>query len=80
MSIPVYLTLVLAVFGRSSLSPLSLAALLSFIFPLKIMRIIMTENPDRKKMLRARQYAGFLHLTICMTIIVTSILTGTTGL
>jgi len=75
LTILIYLTLVLAVFGRSSLNPLSLTALLSICFALKIISISMNEYSNNKKMLKARKYAFLIHLTICIIIIVSSLST-----
>ena len=80
LTILIYLTLVLAVFGRSSLNPLSLTALLSICFALKIIGISMNEYLNNKKMLKARKYAFLIHLTICIIIIVSSLLTEYTKL
>ena len=80
LTILIYLILVLAVFGRSSLNPLSLTALLSICFALKIISISMNEYSNNKKMLKARKYAFLIHLTICIIIIVSSLSTEFTKL
>ena len=80
LTILIYLTLVLAVFGRSSLNPISLTALISIGFALKIINISMNEYLNIENMLKARKYAFLIHLTICIIIIVSSLSTGYTQL
>ncbi|MBN1213059.1 MAG: UbiA family prenyltransferase, partial [candidate division Zixibacteria bacterium] len=80
LTVLIYLSLVLAVFGRSSLNPLSLTALLSIGFALKIISLSMKELSIIKNMLKARKYAFLIHLTLCIIIIVSSLLTEFTGL
>jgi 1,4-dihydroxy-2-naphthoate octaprenyltransferase len=73
LTILLYVTLVLAVFARSSLNPLSLIALLSFGLALKIVTISWNEYANVKKMLKVRRYAFIIHLAICIIIIVSSL-------
>lgn len=75
LTILIYFTLVLAVFGRSSLNPISLSALLSMGFALKIISISMNEYSNIKKLLKASKYAFLIHFTICIIIIVSSLST-----
>lgn len=73
LTIFLYATLVLAVFGRSSLNPLSLIALLSFGLALKIVTVSWNEYANVTKMLKVRGYAFIIHLAICIIIIVSSL-------
>ncbi len=73
LTIFLYATLVLAVFARSSLNPLSLTALLSFGPALKIVTVSWNEYANVTKMLKVRGYAFIIHLAICIIIIVSSL-------
>jgi len=80
LTILIYLTLILAVFGRYSLNPISLTAFISIGFALKIVSISMNEYSNIKRLLKARKYAFLIHLTICIIIILSSLSTGLTKL
>lgn len=69
----IYVSLVLAVFGRSSLNPLSLAALFSLLFALMIIKIIWKDYENIKVLQNAEKYAFLIHLSICIVIILTSL-------
>jgi len=73
LTILLYVTLVLAVFARSSLNPLSLIALLSFGLALKIVTISWNEYANVKKMIKVQSYAIKIHFAICIIIIVSSL-------
>jgi len=73
LTIFLYATLVLAVFARSSLNPLSLIALLSFGLALKIVTVSWNEYANVTKMLKVRGYAFIIYLAICIIIIVSSL-------
>lgn len=73
LTILLYVTLMLAVFTRSSLDPLALIALLSFVLALKIVTVSWNEYANVKKMLKVRRYAFIIHLAICIIIIVSSL-------
>lgn len=73
LTIFLYATLVLAVFARSSLNPLSLIALLSFGLALRIVTVSWNEYANVTKMLKVRGYAFIIHLAICIIIIVSSL-------
>ena len=75
LTISLYVTIVLAVFARSSLNPLSLTALLSFGIALKIITISWNEYTNATRMLKARRYAFIIHLAISIIIIVSSLST-----
>ena len=68
-----YSSLVLAVFGRTSLNPLSLIALFSVIFALMIIKIIWKDSENIGVIENAEKYAYFIHLSICVVIIIASI-------
>lgn len=69
----IYTSLVLAVVGRSSINPLSLIALFSFIFALMIIRIIWKDYENIRALQSAAKYAFFIHLSICVFIILSSV-------
>lgn len=69
----IYTSLVLAVFGRSSINPLSLAALFSIIFASKIINKIWKEYENVMILQNARKNAFLIHLSICIVIITTSL-------
>ncbi len=73
LTILLYSTLVLAVFGRSSLNPLSLTAILSLGIALKIVTISWKEYANVKKMIKVQSYAIKIHFAICIIIIVSSL-------
>ena len=73
LTIFLYATLVLAVFARSSLNPLSLIALLSLGLALKIGTVSWNEYANVTKMLKVRGYAFIIHFAICIIIIVSSL-------
>ena len=70
-----YATLLLAVFVRTSLNPMSLTALLSLGFALKIVIVAWNEHTNVKKMLKVSKYSFLIHLTICNIIILSSLAT-----
>jgi len=69
----VYASLLFAVVGRSSLNPLSLIALFSLNFALIIIRIIWKDYKNIRALQSAAKYAFFIHLSICIFIILSSI-------
>lgn len=69
----IYSSLVLAVFGRSSLNPLSLIALFSIIFALKIIKIIWKDYENIRVLENAEKYAIIIHSSICIAVILASI-------
>jgi len=69
----IYISLALAVFGRSSLNPLSLIALFSIIFALMIIKIIWKGYENLRVLQNARKYAFLIHLSICIVIIAASL-------
>lgn len=69
----IYISLALAVFGRSSLNPLSLIALFSIIFALMIIKIIWKDYENLRVLQNARKYAFLIHLSICIVIIAASL-------
>ena len=69
----IYASLVLAVFGRSSLNPLSLIALFSLIFALMIIKIIWKDYENIRVLQNAEKYAFLIHLSICVVIILASL-------
>ena len=71
--IVIYASLILTVFGRSSLNPLSLTGLFSLIFALIIIRIIWKDYENIKVLQRAKKYAFFIHFSICVFIILSSV-------
>jgi len=71
----IYASLVLAVFGRSSLNPLPLIALLSSVLAIKIITVLWNDYENINKMLKARSYAGIVYLIICLSIITSSLIT-----
>ena len=73
LTILIYASLVLAVFGRSSLNPLSLIALFSIVFALIIINISWKEYENLRKLQDAGKYAFLIHLTICIVIIASSL-------
>lgn len=73
LTLLVYLSLVLAVFGRSSLNPLSLIALFSLIFALMIIKIVWKNYENERELRNARKYAFLIHLSICIVIITASL-------
>lgn len=73
LTILIYVSLVLAVFGRSSLNPLSLIALFSLIFALMIIKIIWKDYENIRVLQNAVKYAFLIHLSICVVIILASL-------
>lgn len=69
----IYASLVLAVKGRSSLNSLSLIALFSIIFAIMIIRIIWKDYENIRALKRAEKYAYYIHLSICIFIIISSV-------
>ncbi len=69
----IYVSLILAVAGRSSLNPLSLIALFSLISALMIIRIIWKDYENVRALKRAEKYAFFIHLSICVFITLSSV-------
>ena len=69
----IYVSLVLAVFGRSSLNPLSLIALFSLIFALMIIKIIWKDYENIDALQNAEKYAFLIHLSICVIVILASL-------
>ena len=70
-----YASLVLAVFTRTSLNPLSLIALLSLGLALKIITVSWNEYTNITKMLNVRRYAFIIHSIICAIIVLSSLTT-----
>lgn len=68
----IYVSLVLAVFGRSSLNPISLTALFSIIFAGLIIKKIWTDYKSIKVLKKVEKYAFLIHLSICIAIILAS--------
>lgn len=66
-------TLVLAVFGRSSLNPLSLTALLCAPLALKIVVTSWNHYDQTEEMRKARQAAFGLHASVCFLIVMSSL-------
>jgi len=75
LTISVYIALILAVIGRSSLNPLSLLALFSTGFAFRITNISWNNHSNKKLMLKARKYAALIHFVICLSIILSSLST-----
>jgi len=73
LTILLYLTLIMAVFARSSLEPLSLIALLSLGLALKIVTVTWNDYANVTKMLKVRTYAFLIHLAICIIIFASSL-------
>jgi len=73
LTILIYLSLVGAVFGRSSLNPLSLIALFSLIFALIIIKKVWKDYENIQALQDAEGYAFLIHLSICIVIILASI-------
>jgi len=73
LTILLYLTLIMAVFARPSLEPLSLIALLSLGLALKIVTITWNDYANVTKMLKVRTYAFLIHLVICIIIFASSL-------
>ena len=73
LTILIYASLALAVFGRSSLNPLSLLALISIIFALMIIKIIWKDYENVRVLQNARKYAFLIHLSICIIVIAASL-------
>ena len=73
LTLLIYVSLVLAVFGRYSLNPLSLIALFSLIFALMIIKIIWKDYENIRILQNAEKYAFLIHLSICVVIILTSL-------
>jgi len=71
--ISIYISLVLAVIGRSSLNPLSLIALFSLIFALMIIKIVRKGYENIDLLQNAEKYACLTHLSICSVIILSSL-------
>ncbi len=73
LSLLIYGSLLLAVFGRSSLNPLSLIASFSLIFALMIIQIIWKDYENIWVLKNAERYAFLIHLSICVVIILASL-------
>ena len=73
LTLLIYVSLVLAVFGRSSLNPLSLIALFSLIFALMIIKIVWNDYENIRLLQNAEKYAFLIHLSICVVIILASL-------
>ena len=69
----IYAALILAVFGRSSLNPLSLVALFTIIFALMIIKMIWKDYENRRVLQNIRKKTFLIHLLICIVIIATSL-------
>jgi len=74
LAVLLYATLIMAVFTRSSLAPLSLIALLSSGLALKIVTISWNGYANATRMLKAYRYGFMIHLTFCIVIISSSLL------
>ena len=70
----IYASLLLAVFGRPSLSPFSLLAVFTFFFAVKVAKITWYENGDAERLKIAEKHAFLIHFTIGMVIIASSII------
>ena len=68
-----YAVLLLAVFARPSLHPLSLIALITIGLTIKIVAVSWKGFSDAARMLKARKYAFIIHLAFCIIIIVSSL-------
>lgn len=73
LTLSIYGSLILAVIGRSSLHPLSLIALFSAGFTVKIISLSWNGYSNRSAMMKARKYAILIHLIICLAIIASSL-------
>ena len=73
LGILIYMTILVAVFARSSLNPLSLIALISIPFALKIIIIAWNEYSNISKKREILKYAIIIHYMISMIIIASSI-------
>lgn len=73
LTLLIYVSLVLAVFGRSSLNPLSLIALFSLIFALMIIKIVWKDYENIRILQNAEKYAFLIHLSICIVVILASL-------
>jgi len=73
LTLLIYVSLVLAVFGRSALNPLSLLSLFSLIFALMIFKTIWKDYENIRALQNAKKYAFLIHLSICTVIIFASI-------
>ncbi len=73
LTLLIYVSLVLAVFGRSSLNPLSLIALFSLIFALMIIKIVWKDYENIRVLQNAEKYAFLIHLSICVVVILASL-------
>ena len=69
----IYAALILAVFGRSSLNPLSLVALFTIIFALMIIKMIWKDFENKRVLRNIRKKTFLIHLLICIVIIATSL-------
>lgn len=73
LTLLIYVSLVLAVWGRSSLNPLSLIALFSLIFAWMIIKIVWKDYENIKGFQNAEKYAFLIHLSICIVVILASL-------
>ncbi len=71
----VYVTVILAVIGRSSLNPLSLVALLSLGLGVNIIRLAWQGYADPEKMEQARRYAAIQFTVVCICLVLSSLAT-----
>lgn len=71
----IYATLVLAVFVRSSLNPITLLSLITTVFAVKSLTILWYECTNVKRILKVRKYALLIHLILCIIIIFSSTVT-----
>ncbi len=69
-----YATLILAVFARHSLNSLSLAALLSLVYAIKIIKISWYKSDDVEEIPKTNRYAFIIHFSICVIIIFSSLI------
>lgn len=65
----IYAALLLAVFGRSSLNPLSLTALVSAVPAIMIIRTLWNDYQDPRRLVIARKYSILIHLFVSAAII-----------
>ncbi len=73
LTLLIYASLLLAVFGRSSLNPLSLIALLSLIFALMMIKKVWKGYDNIKVLENAEKYAFLIHLSTSVVIILASL-------
>lgn len=73
LSILIYVSLILAVWGRSSLNPFSLISLISGIFAVMIIKIIWKDYESNRGLGKAERLAFIIHLSVCLIIAAASL-------